>query len=195
MEPLLDTFKVAPFCQRIILLKNRVPRTPSFPLPSLLTNDLRTVSLYFYTPSFDNTFIMTLLGCTSIVFFYVHFFFKKRSVAQRVAQEMDVSLGEQVGYTIRFDDKTSPRTVLKYMTDGMLLREAMNDPLMERYGVIMLDEAHERTLSTDILMGLLKEVLKKRPDLKVIIMSATLDAEKFQSYVYPHARTRYLARI
>lgn len=108
---------------------------------------------------------------------------------------MDVSLGEQVGYTIRFDDKTSPRTVLKYMTDGMLLREAMNDPLMERYGVIMLDEAHERTLSTDILMGLLKEVLKKRPDLKVIIMSATLDAEKFQSYVYPHARTRHLARI
>eukprot|EP00729_Bicosta_minor_P015210 gene15210-920_t len=116
------------------------------------------------------------------------------SVAQRVAQEMDVSLGEQVGYTIRFDDKTSPRTVLKYMTDGMLLREAMNDPLMERYGVIMLDEAHERTLSTDILMGLLKEVLKKRPDLKVIIMSATLDAEKFQSYLFytPEPERDYL---
>ncbi|MEQ2188956.1 Pre-mRNA-splicing factor ATP-dependent RNA helicase dhx15 [Goodea atripinnis] len=75
------------------------------------------------------------------------------SVAQRVADEMDVMLGQEVGYSIRFEDCSSAKTILKYMTDGMLLREAMNDPLLERYGVIILDEAHERTLATDILMG------------------------------------------
>ncbi|KAI8799688.1 P-loop containing nucleoside triphosphate hydrolase protein [Cladochytrium replicatum] len=104
------------------------------------------------------------------------------SVAQRVADEMDVRLGDEVGYSIRFEDCTSNRTVLKYMTDGMLLREAMTDPLMERYSAIILDEAHERTLQTDILMGLIKEVCRQRPDLKVVVMSATLDAEKFQTY-------------
>ena len=104
------------------------------------------------------------------------------SVAQRVAAEMDVKLGQEVGYSIRFEDMTSPRTVLKYMTDGMLLREAMNDNTLSRYSTIMLDEAHERTMATDILMGLLKEVVLRRPDLKIIIMSATLDAQKFQRY-------------
>ncbi|CAK9783357.1 unnamed protein product [Cutaneotrichosporon oleaginosum] len=105
------------------------------------------------------------------------------SVAQRVADEMDVQLGKQVGYSIRFEDMTEPGTTfLKYMTDGMLLREAMNDPLLERYSTIILDEAHERTLATDILMGLLKEVARKRPDLKIIVMSATLDVEKFSKY-------------
>ncbi|EGD78503.1 DEAD/DEAH box helicase [Salpingoeca rosetta] len=104
------------------------------------------------------------------------------SVAQRVADEMDIALGQHVGYTIRFEDCTSPNTVLKYCTDGMLLREAMADPLLSRYGVIILDEAHERTLSTDILMGLLKEIMPKREDLKLVVMSATLDAGKFQEY-------------
>lgn len=104
------------------------------------------------------------------------------SVAQRVADEMDVKLGQEVGYSIRFEDNTSPNTFLKYMTDGMLLREAMSDPLMSRYSAVILDEAHERTLNTDILMGLLKEVCRKRKDLQVIVMSATLDAGKFQKY-------------
>lgn len=104
------------------------------------------------------------------------------SVAERVSHEMDVKLGEEVGYSIRFENKTSAKTILKYMTDGMLLREAMDDPNLTRYSCIILDEAHERTLATDILMGLLKRVVKRRPDLKIIIMSATLDAEKFQGY-------------
>ncbi|DAZ98952.1 TPA: hypothetical protein N0F65_000484 [Lagenidium giganteum] len=104
------------------------------------------------------------------------------SIAKRVAEEMDVKLGEQVGYTIRFEDVTSASTKLRFLTDGMLLQHAMSDPLLSKYSVILLDEAHERTLSTDILFGLLKEVMPKRPDLKVVVMSATLDAKKFQAY-------------
>ncbi|KAF8228680.1 P-loop containing nucleoside triphosphate hydrolase protein [Tricholoma matsutake] len=105
------------------------------------------------------------------------------SVAKRVADEMDVQLGRHVGYSIRFEDMTEPGTTfLKYMTDGMLLREAMNDPDLQRYSTIILDEAHERTLATDILMGLLKSLAKRRSDLKIIVMSATLDALKFQKY-------------
>ncbi|KAF3915151.1 p7 [Dactylellina cionopaga] len=104
------------------------------------------------------------------------------SVAKRVADEMDVALGDEVGYNIRFENNTSSKTILQYMTDGMLLREAMNDPELNRYSCIILDEAHERTLATDILMGLLKDVAKRRPDLKIVVMSATLDAQKFQRY-------------
>eukprot|EP00347_Sterkiella_histriomuscorum_P005269 403357241 len=104
------------------------------------------------------------------------------SVAKRVSEEMDVTLGQEVGYTIRFEDRSSQKTVLKYLTDGMLLREAMSDPMLSRYGAVILDEAHERTLSTDILFGLIKDVLTRRKDLKVVVMSATLNAERFQEY-------------
>jgi ATP-dependent RNA helicase DHX8/PRP22 len=104
------------------------------------------------------------------------------SVAKRVAEEVGCKLGQEIGYTIRFEDCTSPQTKIKYMTDGMLEREILVDPMLRKYSVIMLDEAHERTISTDVLFGLLKKTLKRRTDLKVIVTSATLDAEKFSEY-------------
>ncbi|KAH0069565.1 pre-mRNA-splicing factor ATP-dependent RNA helicase PRP43, partial [Aureobasidium melanogenum] len=104
------------------------------------------------------------------------------SVAQRVAEEVGCRLGEEVGYTIRFEDKTSSNTKIKYMTDGIMQREILLDPELNRYSVIMLDEAHERTIATDVLFGLLKKTLKKRPDMKLIVTSATLDAAKFSEY-------------
>jgi ATP-dependent RNA helicase DHX8/PRP22 len=106
------------------------------------------------------------------------------SVAKRVAEEVGCRLGQEVGYTIRFEDCTSPETKIKYMTDGMLMRECLIDMSMSQYSVIILDEAHERTVSTDVLFGLLKQVCKKRKDLKIIITSATMDAEKFSTYFY-----------
>jgi len=101
------------------------------------------------------------------------------SVAKRVADERKCVLGSEVGYTIRFEDCTSPETKIKYCTDGVLLREALNKNALDRYSVIIMDEAHERSLHTDILFGVLKDVVKSRYDLKLIVTSATLDAGKF----------------
>eukprot|EP00117_Sycon_ciliatum_P004752 scpid32124/ scgid8988/ ATP-dependent RNA helicase DHX8; DEAH box protein 8; RNA helicase HRH1 len=104
------------------------------------------------------------------------------SVAKRVSEEFGCRLGQEVGYTIRFEDCTCPETVIKYMTDGMLLRECLIDSDLNGYSIIMLDEAHERTIHTDVLFGLLKKAISKRPDLKLIVTSATLDAVKFSQY-------------
>nr|NVI75377.1 lethal (2) 37Cb [Cucujiformia] len=104
------------------------------------------------------------------------------SVAARVAQEMNVKLGNEVGYAIRFEDCTSERTIIKYMTDGTLHREFLSEPDLQSYSVMIIDEAHERTLHTDILFGLVKDIARFRPDLKLLISSATLDAQKFSEF-------------
>lgn len=104
------------------------------------------------------------------------------SVASRVADEMGCVLGAEVGYSIRFEDCTSSTTQIKYMTDGMLLRELMISPDLAKYSVIMVDEAHERTVNTDILFALLKDLCSFRPDFKLLVSSATLDAQKFSEY-------------
>jgi pre-mRNA-splicing factor ATP-dependent RNA helicase DHX16 len=104
------------------------------------------------------------------------------SVAARVADEMGVKVGNEVGYSIRFEDATSDKTVLKYMTDGMLLREFMTEPDLGGYSALMIDEAHERTVHTDILLALVKDLARERPDLKLLISSATMNASKFAEY-------------
>ncbi|KAH7153120.1 P-loop containing nucleoside triphosphate hydrolase protein [Dactylonectria macrodidyma] len=104
------------------------------------------------------------------------------TVALRVAEEVGCELGKEVGYSIRFEDLTSAATKIKFLTDGLLIREALVDPLLSRYSVIMVDEAHERSISTDILLGLLKKIRRKRPDLRLIISSATLQAKEFLEF-------------
>eukprot|EP00479_Gromia_sphaerica_P004365 TRINITY_DN1512_c0_g1_i1.p1 TRINITY_DN1512_c0_g1~~TRINITY_DN1512_c0_g1_i1.p1 ORF type:complete len:134 (-),score=24.77 TRINITY_DN1512_c0_g1_i1:296-697(-) len=104
------------------------------------------------------------------------------SVAKRVADEMGVKLGNEVGYSIRFEDQTSDKTIIKYMTDGMLLREFLSEPDLASYSVLIIDEAHERTLHTDVLFGLVKDVARFRDDLKLVISSATMDAKKFSEF-------------
>ena len=105
-----------------------------------------------------------------------------RSVAGRLAEELSVPLGEQVGYQVRFNDQSSPSTLVKLMTDGILLAETQHDPLLLRYDTLIIDEAHERSLNIDFLLGYLKRLLPKRPDLKVIITSATIDVERFAAH-------------
>ena len=104
------------------------------------------------------------------------------SVAMRVAAEFGCAIGEEVGYGVRFDFKCTSKTVLKYYTDGVLLRETMSDPLLSKYNVIIVDEAHVRSLSSDILLGLLKKISKKRKDLRIIVTSATLDAVPLKNF-------------
>jgi len=104
------------------------------------------------------------------------------SVAARVAKEQGVKLGHEVGYHIRFEDCTSKRTIMKYMTDGMLLREFLQEPDLKSYSCLIIDEAHERSLHTDILFGLVKDLAAARPELRLIVSSATLNAKKFSEY-------------
>ncbi|KAH6777513.1 RNA helicase family protein [Perilla frutescens var. frutescens] len=105
------------------------------------------------------------------------------TVSRRVSQELNVRLGEEVGYAIRFEDRTSEKTIIKYLTDGVLLRESLSNPELTQYSVIILDEAHERSLNTDILLGLMKRLIKFRAsNLKVLVTSATLDGEKVSRF-------------
>uniref|UniRef100_A0A0E0BYX8 RNA helicase n=1 Tax=Oryza meridionalis TaxID=40149 RepID=A0A0E0BYX8_9ORYZ len=118
-----------------------------------------------------------LIGCTQPRRLAV------QSVASRVAEEVGVRLGEEVGYTIRFEDQTNPgMTMIKFLTDGVLIREMMEDPLLTKYSVIMVDEAHERSISTDMLLGLLKKIQRRRPDLRLIISSATIEARSMSTF-------------
>lgn len=103
-------------------------------------------------------------------------------VSKRIAEEMNVELGQLVGYKMRFDDCTSANTKIKIMTDGILLEELRSDPMLLKYSIIIVDEAHERSLNIDFILGLLKEIIKKRDDFKVLVSSATINAKLFSDY-------------
>ena len=105
-----------------------------------------------------------------------------RTVAQRIAQETGAELGREVGYSVRFSDQTQDETLIKVMTDGLLLAEIRQDRFLEKYDVIIVDEAHERSLNIDFLLGYLQRLIKKRRDLKVIVTSATIDVQRFSEY-------------
>ncbi len=105
------------------------------------------------------------------------------NLAKRVCDEKSCILGHEVGYAIRFEDCfIQNRTRIKFVTDGLLIREMMQNPLLPQYSVIIVDEVHERNVNTDIILGLLKKVMKKREDLKIIVCSATVDAEELKLY-------------
>jgi ATP-dependent helicase HrpA len=105
-----------------------------------------------------------------------------RTVAERIAEELDRPLGETVGYQVRFTDHSSPDTLVKLMTDGILLAELQHDRMLSAYDTIIIDEAHERSLNVDFLLGYLKQLLPRRPDLKVVITSATIDPHRFAQH-------------
>ena len=104
------------------------------------------------------------------------------STAKRIAEELGTPIGQDVGYQVRFNDKTSSTASIKLMTDGILLAQTLNDPLLKAYDTIIIDEAHERSLNIDFLLGYLRQILPKRPDLKVIITSATIDSSLFAQH-------------
>ncbi len=118
-----------------------------------------------------------------------------RSVAERIADELDVELGEQVGYQVRFTDHSSRDTLVKVMTDGVLLNELQRDRDLRRYDTIIIDEAHERSLNIDFILGYLKQLLPRRPDLKVIVTSATIDPEKFANHFASHGRPAPIVEV
>src|SRR4051812_28176277 len=105
-----------------------------------------------------------------------------RTVAERIAEELNTEVGQAVGYTVRFTDEVGPTTLVKLMTDGILLAEIQRDRMLTRYDTIIVDEAHERSLNIDFLLGYLKELLPRRPDLKVIVTSATIDPQRFSKH-------------
>jgi len=110
------------------------------------------------------------------------------SIARRIAQELGSELGQVAGYKVRFGDRLQPGASVKLMTDGILLAETQSDPLLRAYDTIIIDEAHERSLNIDVLLGYLKQILPRRPDLKVIVTSATIDAERFAEHFRVPAR-------
>ncbi len=112
------------------------------------------------------------------------------SVARRIAEELGTPLGEVVGYQVRFNDRTTPGTSVKLMTDGILLAESQRDPWLRAYDTLIIDEAHERSLNIDFLLGYLRQLLPRRPDLKLIITSATIDAERFARHFAPPGQER-----
>lgn len=122
------------------------------------------------------------------------------TVAKRVSEERNCTLGDEVGYSVRFDDCTSENTYIKFITDGMLLREAMIDPdlnqsfhiiyIISRYSVLIIDEAHERSLQTDILCSFIKYIQQRR-NVRLIVMSATLQSSLFDSFYYPTNSSQY----
>ena len=105
-----------------------------------------------------------------------------RSVAERIAEELEVELGGAIGYQVRFTDQSSDSTLVKVMTDGILLNEMQRDRLLRKYDTIIIDEAHERSLNIDFILGYLKQLLPARPDLKVVITSATIDPQRFAEH-------------
>jgi pre-mRNA-splicing factor ATP-dependent RNA helicase DHX15/PRP43 len=118
------------------------------------------------------------------------------SVSHRVAEEMGVTIGEEVGYKNKFEDCTSSRTILKYIKDDMLLKEAMTDPLLQCYKVIIIDDIQERTLSTDLLLGYLSQLLTKRSDLKLVFMTSTsLESEKFKCFFQQYYPSIHIMKV